>query len=197
MAAGEAAGVVQAPLGIVGADVVAVPLPQLFDGILNGPGTNGRFLPSEAGPGRSGSARARRYSRQAAFFPHLLGAEVCVAASTVPVPGDGFGVKRGDDAKVFTHAVQEEARHPQVVAHADPLTRANLELPLQHRCTVTRGRFRRYKRAHTRRRGYLGRHHFGVGAADLDPGVQTGPVVRLHHVSAVSLVGAHAAVVRS
>lgn len=137
MAAGEAAGVVQAPLGIVGTDVVTVPLPELFDGILNGPGTNGRFLPSEAGPGRSGSARARRYSRQAAVFPHLLGAEVCMAASTVPVPGDRFGVKRGHDAEVFTHAVQEEARHPQMVAHADPLTRANLELPLQHSFTVT------------------------------------------------------------
>ncbi|TNN36072.1 hypothetical protein EYF80_053764 [Liparis tanakae] len=34
--AGEAAGVVQPPFGVVGADVVAVPLAQLLDGILDG-----------------------------------------------------------------------------------------------------------------------------------------------------------------
>lgn len=61
-----------------------------------------------------------------------------MAASTVPVPRDGFGVEGGDDAEIFTDAVQEEPRHPQMVAHADPLTRTNLELPLKDDIAVSR-----------------------------------------------------------
>lgn len=65
--AGQTADVVQASLGIVGPDVVVVSLAKLLDGILD-------FL-------------------QTAFVPHLLGAEVGVAASTIPVPRDWLGVK--------------------------------------------------------------------------------------------------------
>lgn len=48
---------------------------------------------------RKGAGRVKQhmdglwYSRQSALFPHLLGAEVCMAAGTVPVPWDWFGVK--------------------------------------------------------------------------------------------------------
>jgi len=46
--AGEAAGVVEPPFGVVGADVIAVPLPELLDGILNGSeGRRGRGSSSE------------------------------------------------------------------------------------------------------------------------------------------------------
>lgn len=82
--------------------------------------------------GSNGDTWGLWYSLQSTLFPHLLGAEVRMAASTVPVPWDWLGVERGNDTKVFTDAVQEETRHPQMVAHADPLTRANLELPLKH-----------------------------------------------------------------
>lgn len=34
--AGETAGVVEPPFGIIGADVIAVPLPELLNGIFNG-----------------------------------------------------------------------------------------------------------------------------------------------------------------
>ena len=37
VAARQAAGVVQTPLGVVRADVVRVPLCQTFDGVLDGP----------------------------------------------------------------------------------------------------------------------------------------------------------------
>lgn len=37
MAASEAAGIVEPPFGVVGTDVVTVPLPKLLDRILNGP----------------------------------------------------------------------------------------------------------------------------------------------------------------
>lgn len=139
VAAGEAAGVVQPPLGVVGTDVVTVPLPELLNGLLDGPenrrggrGGGEIFLTLEREHEGSNGTRGLWYSLQSTLFPHLLGAEVCMAASTVPVPWDWLGVKRGNDTKVFTDAVQEETCHPQMVAHADPLTRANLELPLKH-----------------------------------------------------------------
>ena len=53
-----------------------------------------------------------------------------MAASTVPVSRDWLGVKRGDDAKIFTDAVQEEACHPEMITHVDAFTRPDLELPL-------------------------------------------------------------------
>ena len=41
----------------------------------------------------------------------------------------------------------------------------------------------------------LGGHHLRIGAGHPDPGVETGAVVRLHHVPAVHAAGPHAAVV--
>lgn len=70
------------------------------------------------------------YSLQSTFFPHGLGAEVGVAPSTVPVARNGLWVKAGNDAKVFTHPVQDESRHPQVVTHVNAVARPNLILPL-------------------------------------------------------------------
>jgi len=54
-----------------------------------------------------------------------------MAASTVPVAGDRLGVKRGHNAEILADAMQDEARHPEVIAHFDPLRRADLELPLE------------------------------------------------------------------
>lgn len=36
MVAGETAGVVEPPFGIIGTDMIAVPLPKLLNGIFNG-----------------------------------------------------------------------------------------------------------------------------------------------------------------
>lgn len=38
MVAGEATGIVKSPFRVIGADVVTMPLPQPFNGLLNGPG---------------------------------------------------------------------------------------------------------------------------------------------------------------
>ena len=48
--------------------------------------------------------------------------------------------------------------HPEIVAHGDPFARSNLELP-------------------------LGGHHLRVGAAHVDPGVQTSPVNNIMKMS--------------
>lgn len=76
------------------------------------------------------------HSLQSTIFPHLFCAEVCVAASTVPVPRDGLRVEGGHDAKVFTYTVQDKAGCPQMVAHVDAFTGTNLELPLETRHTT-------------------------------------------------------------
>lgn len=47
VATGEAAGIVEPPLGVVGTDVVTVPLPKLLDGILNGPENRGGIFTLE------------------------------------------------------------------------------------------------------------------------------------------------------
>uniref|UniRef100_A0A182IUQ4 Uncharacterized protein n=1 Tax=Anopheles atroparvus TaxID=41427 RepID=A0A182IUQ4_ANOAO len=74
--------------------------------------------------------------------------------------------------KLFRHAVQQEAGHPQVVPDLDALARSHLVLP-------------------------LGRHHLGVGAAQLHARVQTGAVVCVDDVARVHLIRTHAAVVRT
>ena len=119
-------------------------------------------------------------------LPHLLGREFGVSPCTLPLPSLTLKVRKhsetissnlhwlrvqGDQqTKVLSHSVQEEPRHPEVVTHLNTFTGPHLELP-------------------------LGRHDLGVTAGEVDPGVETGAVVSLHHLSAVDLVGPHAAVV--
>ena len=53
----------------------------------------------------------------AALGAHLGGRDVRVQARTVPVAFNGFGLEGDDDAEFFGDAVEEEARHPELVAH--------------------------------------------------------------------------------
>lgn len=64
------------------------------------------------------------------FAPHLIGAEVGVTARCAHVALNGFSIQRGNNPKVFTDTVQKVAGHPQMIPHFNPLTRADLELPL-------------------------------------------------------------------
>ncbi len=58
----------------------------------------------------------------------------------------GLGVHGHDDAEVLGDSVEEEAAHPQVVAHLNTFARSDLELPLSG-------------------------HDLGVGAGDVHAGV--------------------------
>lgn len=69
--AGQAAGVVLALLGIVGANVTLMALGELGDGLLD-------FL-------------------DAAVFAHRLGGHIGMGASTVPVTWHGLGIQSGDN----------------------------------------------------------------------------------------------------
>ena len=67
--------------------------------------------------------------------------------------------------------MKQEAAHPEIIAHLNAFTWADLELP-------------------------LGRHHFGIRARDVDTRVEASAVVSFNDVSAIYFVGAHSAVVR-
>lgn len=86
------------------------------------------FLPQEIKDGPS-----RRYSLQTILLPHGLGAEVGMAACTIPVPRNGFRIKGCYHSKVFTHTMQDETGHPEMISHADSFTRSNLKFPLETR----------------------------------------------------------------
>lgn len=134
MAASETEVIVLAVHG----DVLIVPLGQLLDRSFNRLDTSG--------------------------LTHLLGAEVGVAASTVPVAGERFRVEGHLDTPLLGDTDEEVACHPEVVAHGDTLTRADLELPLRW-------------------------HDLGVDTRDVDASVQTSAVVGLNQVTRKDLPG--------
>lgn len=105
-----------------------------------------------------------------ALLTHLLGGEVAVKTGTVPVAGNGLGVERDLGTELLGHTVEEEAREPEVVTHLDTLARADLVLPLSG-------------------------HHLGVGARDLDAGIQAALVVSFDDVTHDNLASTDTAVV--
>ena len=68
------------------------------------------------------------------------------AQRTVPVALDGLGIEGAHDAELLAQAVQQPARHHDLVAHVRGAHRADLELPLPG-------------------------HHLRVDAADQQPGL--------------------------
>jgi hypothetical protein len=106
----------------------------------------------------------------AALSTRLLGGHVGVQTSAVPVAGDGLGREGDLGAELLGNAVEDEARHPKLVAHLDIVAGTDLVLPLSG-------------------------HDLGVGAGDVDVGVQAGLVVGLDDVTAEDLAGAYTAVV--
>lgn len=59
---------------------------------------------------------------------HLLGGEVGVETSTVPVTGHGLGVPGDLGTEVLGNTGKQETSQPQVVTHLDTQAGANLEL---------------------------------------------------------------------
>lgn len=108
----------------------------------------------------------------AALLTHLVGGEVGVQASTVPVTGHGLGVHRDAGAKDLGDTVEKETGDPKFVTHCNTLARADLELP-------------------------LGGHNLGIGAGNVNASVQACLVVRLNDISLDDLAGTDTAVVRA
>lgn len=199
--AGEAASVVQPAFGVVGTDMVTVPLAKLLDAVLDSPGntTQKRNSIHCGNPPSNETRVVCRFSLQSTVFSHLFRAEVCVAAGPVPVSGDWLGVEWGNNAKIFTDPVQQEARHPQVITHVNPFARPDLELPLednkQLRPVFSSCNLVQVGSVCSSR--YLSRHHFCIGAANLDSSIKTGSIVSLHNISTIGLISSNTAVVRA
>lgn len=119
----------------------------------------------------------------AALLTHVLGGEVAVQTSTVPVTRlkwissvrelflrlrdkdthNWLGLDRDLGAELLGNTVEQEPSEPEVVTHLNALAGADLELP-------------------------LGGHDFGVGSGDLDTGVKAAPVVCLDDVTLDNLL---------
>ena len=95
-----------------------------------------------------------------------------MGAGAVPVAADGLRVERRVHAEVLGDAVEQPARHPQVVGDGRRADGADLELPLAG-------------------------HHLAVGAGDREARGEAGVGVRFDDLAAEDLVGADAAVVRT
>ncbi|MBS1265778.1 MAG: hypothetical protein MAG471_01635 [Acidimicrobiaceae bacterium] len=93
-----------------------------------------------------------------------------MCSGTIPVALDGLGVNRGVNPELLGDAVEQVAGHPDLVADAHGVTGSDLELPLAE-------------------------HHLGVGAGDLEAGVEAGLGVGLDNLATGYLDGANSAVV--
>ena len=106
----------------------------------------------------------------AALFPHGLGRVVGVAASAVPVTLHRLGLERDHHAVLLGDAMEQVARHVQVVAHFEEPGRTDLELPLPG-------------------------HDLGVDAGEREPGVQAGFDVLVRDLTTEDPIGPGATVV--
>ena len=84
----------------------------------------------------------------------------------------GLRIHWDDDPKFLSGTMKEETGHPQIITHANAFARSHLELPL---C----------------------RHNLGIGARDIDSGVEACAIMSLDNVTTIDLVGAHPTIVGS
>jgi len=106
----------------------------------------------------------------ATWDTHLLGGEVAVKTSSVPVTRDGLGVERDLGTELLSNAGEEESGNPEVITHLNAKARTDLELP-------------------------LGGHDLGVSSRDDDAGVQASLVVSLDDITAEDLSSTNPTVV--
>ena len=132
MAAGETEVVVLA----VHSDVLVVLLRELLDGGVNRLNATG--------------------------VAHRLRRKVGVRTGAVPVPSQGLRVEGDRDAPLLGYADEEVTSHPEVVAHGNALTRADLELPLRW-------------------------HHLSVNTANVDAGIEAGAIVSFDKITSEDL----------
>lgn len=126
------------------------------------------------------------------LFAHLLGRHVAVETCTVPVTWNGLGGKGDLDTKLFGDAVEDEARHPELVTHCHLCQSCHPGKELSCRFVLTGN-----TRAGTDLVLPLSGHDLGVGTGDEDTCVEAGLVVGLDNVSAEDSAGTYTTVVRT
>ena len=108
---------------------------------------------------------------KATLLAHLLGGDVGVHASTVPLTlGDGLGVEGAVDLEVLADALKDVAGHHELIASVDADAGSDLVL-------------------------LLSGHDLTVGTGNVDAGVEAGTVQRLGNVTAKVVLGTDGAVV--
>ena len=66
-------------------------------------------------------------SLHATIFAHFSGGDVGVETGAVPVTWDRFGGKGDLNAIFFSDTVEEEARHPELIAHCREISSLSLQ----------------------------------------------------------------------
>ena len=119
-----------------------------------------------------------------------------MGSSSVPFAFHGFRIQRNVDTKVFCYAVQNVASHPQIISHRDTFTRTDLEFPLLN-LLIKHLMSTHTENLYYKLSIYLGRHDFGIGARDIDAGVNGSSVVSFDYVSTKDFVGSNTAIIGS
>ena len=101
-----------------------------------------------------------------ARFTHCLGAVVAMAASTIPITCQGFGMESDLDTPLLGYANEKITGHPEMVTHGNAFAWANLEFPLSW-------------------------HHLCIDATDVDTGVKTSTVVSFDEITGKNLSGTY------
>jgi hypothetical protein len=108
--------------------------------------------------------------RHTTLDTHLLGGEVRVETSAIPVALHGLGMYGYLGTEVFGDAVEDKPGNPELITHLDALAGSDLEFPLSG-------------------------HHLGIGTGDVDTGIQAGLVVREDDVALDDIAIANTTVV--
>jgi len=106
----------------------------------------------------------------ATFLAHLLGGEVAVKTSSVPITWDWLRVERDLGTELFSDTVEKETGQPEVVTQLNTLAGTNLELPLSW-------------------------HDFRVGSRNFNTSEQASLEVSLDDISAINLSSTNTTVV--
>ena len=101
-----------------------------------------------------------------AGFPHCFRTVVAMAASTIPITCEGFGMERNFDTPLLGDADEKVTSHPEMVTHGNAFTRTYLEFPL---CW----------------------HYLSINATDVDASVKTSTIVSFDKITGENLPGTY------
>jgi hypothetical protein len=119
---------------------------------------------------------------------HLSGGNVGVETGTIPVTRDGLGREGDLGPELFSNAVKEETRHPELVTHCVTVNFRNIQ-QISH-TSLTPNTLARADLILP-----LSRHDLGVDTRDLDASVQASLEMGLDNVTAEHLAGTDTTIV--
>lgn len=106
------------------------------------------------------------------------------------LPWHGLWIQSRDDSEILANAMEDVARHPQIIAHRYTYTRPNLEE------AYVKHIFIKMANSSTNLEFPLGWHNFSVRSANFDAGIQASAIVSIDNVASDDLIGSDTAIIR-